>query len=171
LSIAYQSSVPAVEIAKLLSVISNILPPLSDSDNGRLAITLPLLAKALEYNTLPSPDDPMFHSIAEQLASIDNDLARYALGAAYESKSRSGAATCLHVYITHFARQEVNGYATKKVLEDVIVPGLWSAYDELKEKGSHGALEAFVDCLNLCSNIVSSVLLNCGIYLRCRHAI
>ena len=146
---------------KFLSIISRILPPLANSDIARLSVTLPLLSATLENGTLPLPDDPMFHSVADQFASIACDLASYAVSAGHEPRSRAGAATCLHVYITHFARCETNLCPARQVLEDVVVPSIWLAYDDLvnvsrgKLAEDESTLEQFVDCLNLCSDIVS----------------
>ena len=152
---AYQTCLPQEVFLSYLSMISKVLPPLSSEDTTRLSIVLPLLSAALEKGTLPLPDDPSFHSAADLFASIGCDLANYAIGSEYEARSRTGAAACLHAYITNFWR-DTNVCPAQQLLKDVAIPNLLLAYDNLRNapKGKLNE-EHFVDCLNLCMNLVS----------------
>lgn len=152
---AYQTCLPPEVFLSYLSIISKVLPPLSNEDTTRLAILLPLLSAALEKGTLPLPDDPSFHSAADLFASIGCDLASYAIGTEYEARSRIGAAACLHAYITHF-RRETNVCLAQQLLKEVAIPNVLLAYYSLR-KAQKGNLteEHFLDCLNLCMDLVS----------------
>lgn len=146
----------------MLSLVSNILPPLSSGDVNKLSNLLPLLAAALENGNLPSRDDPLVKDATKQCFSTCSELANFALNAEYEAQSRGAAADCLHAYIINFADRKYPSCTSKLLLLEVVVPSMISASKELQaatqKQGSKSAIALckLVDSLNLCSTIVSS---------------
>lgn len=156
---AYENSVPAEHISKLLCCAAKLLPPLSDSDAYELSITLPLLSASLVSGSIPPQSDPMFQRLVDRFASIRFDLASYALSTEYEARSRSAAATCLHAYIAHFVPPESPECPAKELMKDVLVPGVLQSFNEMKRTGEATnksyVLRKFADGLNLAATVVS----------------
>ncbi|CAB9508742.1 MMS19 nucleotide excision repair protein homolog [Seminavis robusta] len=150
---AYTTWVPKAEAMKLLSQVSNILPPLSDGDSIKLSILLPLLAAALENGNLPQLSS---NSAAFGLAiSTCSELAQYTLDSGYEPASRTAAASCLYSYIVNFSDRTQANCTAKQLLVEVVTPALIDASNELREPNP--VVEGkVVDCLNLCSIVGSA---------------
>ena len=157
---AYKYRVPPDQVLKLLSRVAKILPPLSDSDTDRLSITLPLLSASLENGNLPSPRDPEFQSIVEQLTSIKFDLATYALSAEYETRSRSASATCLYSHIVRFFDVDSPECPAKQLAADVVTPAFLLSFADLTKSRKNAQrklteVQKLMDCLEMYSVIVS----------------
>lgn len=149
---AYKKWVPKEEVVKSMSLVSKILPPLSNQDAIRLSVMLPLLSESLENGNLPSREEKG----VSDLESIHKDLATYALNSDYDATSRSAASSCLFSYIVHLAKKDTQTCPAQPLLEDVVMPGLLDASKDLEKeklKGSNSR-ERVVDCLNLCSLLV-----------------
>ena len=145
---AYKGWVPTEEVVKSISLVSRILPPLSDEDAIRLSVMLPLLAESLENGNLPSPEEP---GISEFEATY-KDLATYALNSEYDARSRSAASSCMFSYIVHLAKKDSTTCPSKLLLEEIVMPAIVEASSE------KGVGEKLSDLLNLSSILVSLAL-------------
>lgn len=150
---AYEKWVPRKEVFNMVSVVSKVLPPLSNKDVNKLSISLPLLASSFENTeALCKETGPDYTAMVQQLSSIANDLAFYSLNLNYDARSRSAAATCLHAYIVYFANRDIGKCPVEPLLEEVIVPSLLQG---LKAAPSDHSVKESVDCLNLAAVLVS----------------
>jgi hypothetical protein len=148
--------------------VNQVLPPLSEWDEVKLYVVLPLLAAVirnpgLQWKTLEN-DTP------STLMSMVQDLARFIASPDHVAHSRSAAASCLFSIIVNNSEVDESDdnnddkRTIPKLLVDVISPVLAKAITGLnKEVGDslapreplHTAFRKFEECLGLMSVLVS----------------
>jgi hypothetical protein len=100
---AYRKLVPRQRVTHLLKEVSNIIPPLSEADNLKLCIRLPILGVAL--HGIPDKEvdgDGMGtdDSMEDLATSMLSGLTDFVMSSDYDTGARSAAASCLHAAIT-----------------------------------------------------------------------
>lgn len=136
---------------------SKVLPPLSDQDNHKLSVILPLLSASFECNSFSS------QVVADQLHSISNDLVTYALSSDYDSMSRSAAASCLNASLVEFGDRTAQACPVRALLEKVVLSTLKTALGSFPAKVGEAtsvveiqATASLTDCLNVIGLLVST---------------
>lgn len=93
---AFRRCVPSARLQQLLSMISNILPPLSQADNFRICVWLPFLAEALlaTQDTINSQDTTSIEQ--EVAANLVKGLSEILIATEFDATTRSAAGSCLY---------------------------------------------------------------------------
>ena len=159
---AYQKFIPRSKAEKLVKMVSDVLPPLSDADNFNLFVKLPLLAAALHSEILEEPravdtiesDDDSDDTMNELLTGMAPALAEYVLCSDFDAQARSAAASCLHAVIASNDRGAKDCPASQ-IIKTVINPTIKSAYEKCLGGSSPCPTAVFKDCLTLYALMVS----------------
>lgn len=148
----------------IVQFVSPILPPLSQLDNVKVTITLPILSTALQsigdlmsQPTYRNESDETVETICDELKDMTRALCDFTLSRENDSLIRSAAATI--IYFTVHRSQEGASLASQ-VLESSIAPTLINIVKNLGERRSHKDasydIACFEDVLNLTSLVVRS---------------
>jgi hypothetical protein len=102
---AYKKGAPQETLIKLAKEVSDIVPPLSDTDNINLYVKLPFLGAALgslqKYPVkgtegIVKADET---SLRDSCISMLPGLTDYVMSNEHDSKSRSSAASCIYAIV------------------------------------------------------------------------
>ena len=144
---AYKRFVPTSSLIKLSKDVADIVPPLSEADTFALYVRLPILGAALHS----SGGDDKVATQADQSESIDDivhsmlgGLTQFVLGAEYDARARSAAASCIHATISLYG-SNITACPVLPIVKDIVNPALASAT----------SLATAKDCLNLLALLVS----------------
>jgi hypothetical protein len=131
---AYQNRVSRTHLEKLVSIVSQVLPPLDESDTVKLSVYLPFLSAAIEHAEPPPQGKPAANdSIMEgnYWTSMIPELAQFALSVDNYPSARSHAVASLHAMISRLIPKK-EPCPSLALLRDVVLP---SFQDSLKLVG------------------------------------
>ena len=149
-----KAAVPTSHLERFVSSVSKVLPPLSQKDNIRLSVTLPIIAAILGNPQMRSKVDEMDASLLKQLAEMASPIADYALCSEWDPKARSAASSCLFQILLYY-QQDKTKCISSSVLKESISPSVIAACnqesesmtDENEEANSHEAIKTTFDLL------------------------
>jgi len=163
-------AVPTSHLDRFVSSVTKVLPPLSQKDNIRLSVMLPIVAAILGNTQMRTKVDNMDALLLNQLEEMASPIADYALCSEWDRKARSAASSCLFQILLYY-QQDKAKCISSSVLKESISPSVADALDQdfgrmadenEKEKSSEaikGSLEvlAVVGSAAACRGGVSSV--------------
>lgn len=156
------------KLKTMIKGVSDLMPPLSDADNLRMILMLPLLAASLHADVIVRPDpeamDTDEDSIETLLLSLLEGLVDYALSSDQQSESRSTAASCLHAAMTKIGR--TLGCPAAPLLHKSIYPALRTAFEDFVKSPDQLAGASIRDILIVLSTVVSMCLCRRGLITR-----
>jgi hypothetical protein len=164
---AYQNRVSRTHLEKLVSVVSQALPPLDDTDTIKLCVYLPFLSAAIEHAESPpesarTADDK---AMEENWISMVPELADFALRAEHYPSARSHAAASLHGLISRLIPRGKEPCPSLTLLRSVVLPSLQNSLDlagkETDRRGKRAesfadAVSKFIDGLTLAAVLGSA---------------
>jgi hypothetical protein len=137
-----------------------VLPPLSEVDEVKLCVSLPLLAAALGSSDNRSNDVPNDLSVHKSLATMLPSLVEYALSPNYDNQARSAAVSCLFSIVFHYQPNRTECLA-QNIIKDTLAPVLSdtaTALHAAKDTTTvETALTAFSDALDVFAIMVSKI--------------
>lgn len=119
---AYDHQVPKAHLQKLVSIVSPLLPPLSEADTAKLSVYLPVFAAAIERCNFKNSADSTV--VEGDWTSITNDLVGFALDTENHSSARSYSVACVHALISRLIPIEAGVCPSLALLQTVVVPTL-----------------------------------------------
>jgi hypothetical protein len=135
-----------------------VLPPLSEVDEVKLCVALPLLAAALGSSDNASNDVSNDLSVNESLATMTPYLVEYALSPAYDNQARSAAVSCLFSIIFHYQPSRSECLA-QTIMKENLAPVLSATATSLHAAKDattvETALTSFSDALDVFAIVVS----------------
>lgn len=93
---AFDSDLLAIPLPELADIVGHLLPPLSDSQNAQLCITLPFLSTALCHGNNSNL------ALENKLNALFSSLLEFALSSDNTDAARAAAASCLHSIVTRY---------------------------------------------------------------------
>ena len=93
---AYQRPIPMENQSRIIAFTGQLLPPLTDWDNAKLSVMLPLLSTVLFSNKINSTSD------TTSLELMCPYLVDYSLDKDNDSPSRCAAASCVFSIVSHY---------------------------------------------------------------------
>ncbi len=165
---AYESSSSFASCASLVQFVNQVLPPLTEWDEVKLYVVLPLLAAVIR--------NPVLHwktlenATSLTLMSMVQDLAQFIASPDHDAHSRSAAASCLFSILANTSEDDEiddnneDKRSIRKVLVDVVSPVLAKAIAVLKKEvgdsrapreSLHSAFRKFEEGLSLMGVLVS----------------
>ena len=148
-----KAAVPISHLERFVSSVSKVLPPLSQKDNIRLSVTLPIIAAILGNPQMRSKVDEMGASLLKQLEDMASPIADYALCSEWDPKARSAASSCLFQILLYYQKDKTKCISSS-VLKESISPSVTAACnqcesmtDESEEAKSFEAIKSTFDLL------------------------
>ena len=93
---AYQRPIPGRNQSRIIAFTGQVLPPLTDWDNAKLSVILPLLSTVLFSNKIDSKSD------TTSLELMCPYLVDYSLDKDNDSPSRCAAASCVFSIVSNY---------------------------------------------------------------------
>lgn len=157
---AYENRVSRTHLEKLVSVVSQALPPLDDTDTIKLAVYLPFLSAAIEHAESPpestrTADDKVME---ENWISMVPELADFALSANHYPSARSHAVASLHALISRLIPRGKEPCPSLALLRSVVLHSLQNSL-ELANKESDRKSKRAESFSNAISNFIDGLTL------------
>lgn len=149
---SYYNATPQEKVKSILSFTAEVLPPLSDWDNTRLCICLPILSLILDSddNFDETTLCPLLTSLIEYILTREN----------YDS-ARTAASSCIYSIISKHLRDENKSFI-EKIFTDTLSPLVFSKLDTLNDEMSHEEIAELQDSINLMALIGSAAVCRGG---------
>ena len=112
---------------EVVAFVDQILPPLSELDEVKLYIALPLLSAAL--NGQKDAWEVISPATIERLLSMTTSLAQFSISGDHDPPSRSAAAACLFAILAH----DSTGDSIRHLLGSVVYPTVKESVARLKQ--------------------------------------
>jgi len=154
----YNCSLPTKMQNEIISVVSNVLPPLDTNDSVKLCVVLPILSKVLSSN-----GKKVGESESDTLRSIAPYLTEYSLNMENEKSSRSSAASCLFSIVAEHQGNDSQCLALS-LLCKFVSPVMMRAANQFIHKQEVSILNEFMDSIYL------AALLGAAAGCRGRHS-
>jgi hypothetical protein len=123
---AFRCCVPVTRLQQLLKMVSDILPPLSQSDNFRICVWMPFLAEAL--NSKPDGENPdNIISLDKEATGLVTGLADVLTTTEYDADTRSAAGACLYAVVGLY--KTMQACPVERIISGSIAPTLATAVD------------------------------------------
>ena len=121
----------------LVQIVDQVMPPLSEWDEVKLYVTLPLLAALLtsSHKVWKSLDS----ATLKTLSSMITYLAEFSISSDPDAQAKSAASVCLFYILFHGSEDDKSDDDTlviQKLLKEVMSPSLVNSLDCLKGKVS-----------------------------------
>ncbi len=142
---AYDKCTPPDKVQALLSFTAQVLPPLSDWDNIKLCVVLPILSIILTSESTIGKKTSHF---------LATSLTEFVLTRYHHSTARIAAASCIFCIIVKQPQEESN-CIDLKVLVDMISPLVTAKMKALEDQSLEG-IEELQDAINLLALIGSA---------------
>ena len=135
---AYESPSSVGACDSLVRTIDQILPPLSEWDEVKLCVSLPLLAAALggsgeEWKAEDRSSDVSVNSsitVAAAMGMVPY-LAQFCLGSDHDARARSAAASCLYLILLYGDKKNES---IPKLIESTVSPALVDVCGRLRKE-------------------------------------
>ncbi len=165
---AYECSSSLVSCVGLVQFVNQVLPPLSEWDEVKLYVVLPLLASVIRNPSFAW--NMLENATSSILMSMVHDLAQFIVSPDHVAHSRSAAASCLFSILVNRSEDSGNDVQTdddhtiRNLLVEVVSPVLAKAVSRLKkevgdsptpEKSLHSAFCNVEEALDLMGVLVS----------------
>ena len=149
--------VPVATLQRMIVSVSKVMPPLSQRDNVRVSVMLPLVAAILGNSRMQQSTrgDEIGASIFDQLEAMAVSVADYSLCYDWDPRARSSASSCLFLILLHYQRDKA------KCIGPAILKDCISAVGQyIKgncEEATGRSLESLRSSLDLCAVVVSHI--------------
>ncbi len=126
---AFSLWVPRARSTKLLKLVANILPPLSQADSFQLCVLLPLLAATLHASSDEKDGDTMQidESISEIASTLIPGLKDVLTTSDFDPETRSAAGACLHAFLA--VAKTNNTCPVAPIVTNAVAPTLCTTVD------------------------------------------
>jgi hypothetical protein len=143
---AYLYTVPSNHLEQLVSYSSRILPPLTEWDNIKLFVVIPILATSLTRSVYEG---------ANNLLEMLPYLVEYCLNADNRSNTRTHAASLAFAIIERLSRHE-DICPARKILVDLLYP-CFTKCCELHVERADNSFDEFSNVLSLIALLVCDI--------------
>lgn len=176
---AYCDLVDEEHFYQLVQFVSKALPPLSESDNARIRICLPLLSSAMQCcsasKTKSNNNSPNIQIMSKDIIqSILLDLAELSVNAPYRVV-RNNAAQCVHAAIADYISVHAECPA-KQIVKDIVLVSIHINYRTATGKESNlrqkeEAIEALANGITLLGLLGSAAATRGSTSLDCTEVL
>ena len=121
----------------LVQIVDQVMPPLSEWDEVKLYVTLPLLAALLTSSNKVWKS--LDNATLKTLSSMITYLAEFSISSDPDAQAKSAASACLFYILFHGSEDDESDDDTlviQKLLEEVVSPSLVNSLDCLKREVS-----------------------------------